>query len=295
VCLCASVAASDANNGVFTTTYSSYNPNTGNFDLTMSIKYEVPDPTLFGPGPYPVFTWTTGTVAQYDNPVAMLVIQNMASRGFLAATVDYSQVPLSSGTIDCQDIYNRGQGVFDATRATSAVGVLCALPNASCGTGVVTSGMSQGGFLAVLAANYAPTVKATYALSVSDYIKTNGVDLSACLDKQHTMIPANRLTIVDGASDNVLGGQQPVENVSGFTCPDGSTQCWSPDNSGAGWYFVQDSQVQDGRADHCYFQRMTCGGPLDPGWPPPANSNWSLGPNLDWLSTFGTHRVFGSQ
>ena len=293
VCLCASVSAGiGGSNGMLTASYTAFNPNTGNFDLTASMKYQLPDPTVFGPGPYPVAMWTPGTEEAYTGKIAMLFVQGMANRGFLAATVDYANSRLSEG---CAPDQNNAKGVYDASRTTSAVSVLCALPRAGCGTGIVTSGLSQGGFLALLARNYAPRVKATYALSISDYRQSDGTDLSACADKQYTAIPANRLTIVNGASDKFFGGQQPLENVSGFTCPDGAAQCWSPDNSGAGWYIVQDSQVQDGQADHCYFNVNFCGGALDPGWNPPANFNWSLGPNLDWLSTLGTYRVFRAQ
>jgi hypothetical protein len=116
----------------------------------------------------------------------------------------------------------------------------------------VTSGISQGGFLAVMAKNYDPRVQAVYALSMSDYAQ-NAHEPFACVDKQNTSIPANRVTIVNGISDPAFTGQQPVQNVSGFTCPAGSYQCWSPDNSGAGWYIVQNWQVVSGKADHCYF------------------------------------------
>jgi len=150
--------------------------------------------------------------------------------------------------------------------------------------------------MAVLARNYAPNVKAVYALSVSDYAQNIGESFAACIDKSVTAIPANRLMIVNGVSDTIFGGQQPMENVSGYTCPSGSVQCWSPDGNGAGWYNVQNSEVKDGLADHCYFMvantQSDCAGVGDPGWLPPAANNWSLKTNLDWLATLGAKRVF---
>lgn len=292
VSLCVYVSASGAG-PLLSSTYESFNPATGDFDLTMSIQFQFPDSKVYGPGPYPVFMWTSGTEQPYNGMLAMLFIQSRAERGFLAATVDYAN---TQDGLDCTGAQNRAQGVFDANRATSAVSVLCGLPKATCGKGIVTSGFSQGGFLALLARNYAPKVGATYAMGISDYINDLGVSLAACLDKPYTAIPANRLTIVNGASDAHFAGQQPLENVSGFTCPN-ATQCWSPDNSGAGWYIVQNTEVKDGLADHCYFyfnNGNLCAGLADPAWKSPANFNWSLKPNLDWLSTFGTHRVFSS-
>ena len=276
------------------TTYQAFNPATMAFDLTKPIQYQLPDPDKFGSGPYPVFIWTPGTLELYNDALSNLFISQMASRGFLAATVSYDYGTDSSGVKDCRDYTERAQGVFDVSRSTSAAAVLCALSNADCGKGIVTSGVSQGGFLSVLARNYAPNVKATYALSMSDYNKNTGVSSSSCVDKQYTAIPANRLTIVNGASDPLFAGPQSLENVSGYTCPDGATQCWSPDNSGAGWYIVQDSQVKSALAGHCYFLMNGCGviEQGDPDWMPPSSFNWSLATNLNWLATFGTQRVF---
>jgi hypothetical protein len=173
------------------------------------------------------------------------------------------------------------------------VGVLCSLPGAACSKGIVTAGESQGGMLAVLAKNYAPEVAATYALSVSDHSSLGNVNLSACMDKSHTAIPADRLMIINGEDDQFFGGQTPLMNVSGYTCPTGTFQCWSPGGNGAGWYIVQNSQVVDGAASHCYQMNGGCTGvTFDPNWYLPSTYDWSLMPNLEWLATFGTERVF---
>jgi hypothetical protein len=279
-----------------TTTYQSYNPNTGNFDLTQSIAYQLPNSSRFGPGPYPVFIYAPGTYETYTDPLSMEFVAAMAARGFLAATVQYDN---NEAVQLCSTYTPRAQGIYDANRATSATGVLCSLSHADCSKGIVTSGTSQGGFLAVLAANYNPNVKAVYALSMSDFAQNQDISYP-CVDKPSTIIPANRLTIVNGAADPFFGGQQPVENVSGYTCTAGSTQCWSPDGSGAGWYLVQNSQNKNGIAGHCYFldvsgrNQNSCFGIGDPSWLPPAAYNWSLDTNLNWLATFGTHRNFSA-
>jgi hypothetical protein len=279
----------------YTTTYQSYNPATGNFDLTESVLYQLPNPNRFGPGPYPVFIYAPGTYEPYNSPLAMEFVSQMTARGFLSASPAYDN---TESIQNCEVYTERAQGIYDATRPTSAVGVLCSLSHANCGKGMVTSGVSQGGFMAVLARNYAPNVKAVYALSMSDYAQNIGESFAACVDKSVTAIPANRLTIVNGVSDTIFGGQQPMENVSGYTCPSGSVQCWSPDGNGAGWYNVQNWEVKDGLAGHCYFMvtnsEVNCAGFGDPGWLPSATNNWSLKTNLDWLATLGTQRVFSS-
>ncbi len=290
--LCASAQMAN-NNRMGTAAYLSYNPSTSNFDLKQPIVYQLPDPAVFGPGPYPVFVWTPGTFEVFADPLSLLFVSQMAQRGFLAASVQYSNTQLMAQT--CNAYTQGAKGIFDATRSTSAVSTVCALSSAQCGRGVVTAGISQGGMLAVLARNYAPNVKAAYALSAGDINQlAPGIDLAACMGKQTTTIPANRLTIVNGQSDPSFGSQASIQGASGIACPSGSSQCWSPDGSGAGWYRVQNSQMTDGTADHCYIDVGGCNDKFDPHWMPPAASNWSLGPNLDWLSTFGTRRVLSS-
>jgi len=276
-----------------TTTYLGYNPSTGTNNLTQHILYLLPNASLFGPGPYPVFIWTAGSGEPYNDPQSQILMQLMAAQGFLAASVQYSSTEVVQV---CSSYTERAQSVFNATASTSAVSVLCNIKGAACSKGIVTAGISQGGMLAVLAKNYAPEVEATFAMSVSDYNLDGGVNLASCMDKQYTAIPANRLTIVNGIADQYFGGQQPLENVSGYTCPTGTYQCWSPTSSGAGWYIVQNSQVEDGVADHCYQMVGGCFslGGFDPNWYLPSTYDWSLMPNLDWLATFGTKRVFSS-
>jgi hypothetical protein len=83
-------------------------------------------------------------------------------------------------------------------------------------------------------------------------------------------------------------------NVSGIQCPQGTFQCWSTDGSGAGWYIVQDAEVIDRNADHCYQLDGGCRGrSFDTGWYW-GMQNWQLRPNLDWLASLGTQRNFSA-
>jgi hypothetical protein len=292
VSLGACLAATAQSGTQYTTTYQSYNPTDRQFDLTQNILYELPDPTEFGPGPYPVFIWVPGTYEPYNDPISYEFIRQMTLRGFLSASVQYSN---TESTQNCYTYQPRAQGIFDGTSSTSAVGVLCNLSDVDCSIGIVVSGISQGAELAVLSANYSSQVQAVYALSGGDQFENFKIPLP-CMDKANTMIPGNRLTIIDGQSDPYFGGQSNVQNVSGFVCPDGSFQCWSPDGSGAGWYIVQNWQNTTGTAGHCYFVDTAsvdvCAGIEDVNWRPTASYDWSLNTNLDWLATFGTYRNF---
>jgi hypothetical protein len=278
--------------GNLTTTYMGFDPKNSQNDLPQSITYQMPDTSAFGQGPYPVFLWTPGTMENYADPLGLTMVRQMALRGFIAATVQYSN---TNAVQNCNAYTSRAKSVYDATRSGSAVGVLCTLPGASCAKGIATAGISEGGMLSVLAKNYAPNVQASFAMSVSDYDQNGSINLSSCMDKPYTAIPANRLTIVNGQADTLFGGQTPLQNVSGYTCPSGTFQCWSPDGSGAGWYIIQNSQVTDGVADHCYEMVGGCTlTTFDGNWYLPSTYNWSLAPNLDWLASLGTRRTFSA-
>jgi hypothetical protein len=234
--------------------------------------------------------WTAGTFEPYQDVLSLTFVSEMASRGFVAATVQYANL----GAIQyCPTYIARAKAIYDATRSTSAVGVLCSLSGVNCSQGIATSGISQGGVISVMAKNYAPAVQATYALSVGDYNAFGRYSIASCMDDRYTAISSDHLTIVNGASDMFFPGQTNVTNVSGIACPNGSNQCWSPSGSGAGWYIIQDSQVQDGQADHCYEVNGGCTfpGTFDWNWYL-GTYNWSMRPNLDWLATLGTKRFF---
>jgi len=294
VCICVLIipaALMAAPQPVKQTTYLSYNPKTGQNDLQQNIAYQFPDPKKFGYGPYPLFVWTVATYEWNRDALSVTFMSQMAMRGFVGASVQYSNV---NAVQLCPDYISRAKSIFDSTRSTSAVGVLCSLSGVNCGKGIVTAGMSQGAALSILAKNYAPSVMASFAMSISD-LNHQGVDvdLSSCLDNQYTAIQSNRLMIVNGQNDSVFGGQSPLMRVSGFSCPDGSIQCWSPDGSGAGWYLIQNFEVVDGNADHCYEMTGDCSlSVFDTNWYLPSSYNWSLKPNLDWLASLGTRRTF---
>src|SRR5262249_55040259 len=119
----------------------------------------------FGEGPYPLAIWTTGALASYQGMLSTTMVEGMADRGFISASVQYANF---NGPESCTDYYNREIGIYDITRSTSAVTALCSLKGANCTAGIVSSGISEGAALAVLAKNYAPNVAAVYGISISD-------------------------------------------------------------------------------------------------------------------------------
>jgi hypothetical protein len=292
VFLCACAILTSAQTQI---TYQGYNATTNEFDQTYPIAYTLPDSSQFGPGPYPVFIWLAGTFESYNDPLAALIMAGMNAHGFLAATVAYNN---NEWVQTCYQYQPRTQSIFSSSQAGTAAQAVCSLSSANCNPankgGVVVMGVSQGGMIAVQAKNYNPNVLAVYAMSIGDEVPW-AYDYFPCEDKTSTAFPSDKITVIDGENDEFFQPvTQEVENVTGLTCAAGSTQCWNSDGSGAGWYIVQNSEVQSGDANHCYFiSNSDCLAIGDTTWMF-GSENWSLGPNLAWLASFGTHRTFSS-
>ncbi|WIG97014.1 hypothetical protein [Myxococcus sp. SDU36] len=235
-------------------------------------------------GKYPVFIYTVGTTENYDHSSALAAVEEMASRGYVAATVEYDNATFGS----CSTMSARSRCIFDSSRSTSAVGTLCSRSKADCSKGIVVAGFSQGSIMAILAKNHDSRVQAAYGLGAGvDYSIYN---LSSCVANGNRALPSNRLRVVNGEGDAFLG---PTESgvrsqnrdLTGYSCPL-ATSCLQ--GNGSGWYIVRDSQVGDLSADHCYMRTGSCIGLLlDSTWRL-GTQPWSLRTNLDWLTQFTT-------
>jgi dienelactone hydrolase len=293
VSLCACAVIASAQTG--TITYEGFNALTNDFNQKLPILYSLPNAGQFGPGPYPVFLWIGGTFELYDDPLASFLMTEMNLRGFLAASVAYDN---NEWVQTCSAYEPRAQGIFSSSQTNTAAHAVCSLSSANCNPankgGIVLMGASQGGLLAVQAKNYNPNVQAVYAMSIGDYAPA-AYDYFPCVDKSNTVLPSGKITVIDGQNDEIFQPVQPeLQNITGLACPSGSIQCWNPDGSGGGWYIVQNSEVQSGDANHCYFiSNSDCIAIGDITWMF-GSENWSVGPNLDWLASFGTHRTFSS-
>ena len=237
-------------------------------------------------GTYPVFIYMVGTNETYNNAVAMAAVNAMAAKGYVAATVDYATGAFGTCTV----LSGKSSCIFDANSSTSAVTQLCSRAKADCSKGIVVGGFSQGSILALLAKNKDARVQASYGTGMSNYY--SGYDLSSCVSNGNRTLPSYRLRAVDGERDNFVGGSQAavqssLTNVTGLTCPSGSTSCMN--SNGSGWIIVKNSQVQDGSADHCYMRATgDCFGSqnsVDAGWKS-GTANWQMNANLQWLTNF---------
>jgi hypothetical protein len=235
-------------------------------------------------GPYPVYVHFVGWGASYLAVDAQALVTDMAGRGFVAASVEYT-----NGTFDglnCATTLNKASCAFNPGATTSAIYKLCHRAKADCSKGIVASGISLGGAVVLVARNYNPNVQAVWTISTG-----TGNNTAGCVEPQVRALPPSRHMALAGQADLLLPTSD-LNAVTGLGCPSGSTQC--PVTPGAsfptaGWYQVQNLQVADGSADHCYPLAGGCSGTtLDANWGPPASDVWSMRPTLAWLGTFVT-------
>jgi hypothetical protein len=238
------------------------------------------------PGAFPVFIYLTGTNMPFNGPDAQPFIQDMAARGFVAATVQYD----SSSYPTCGLMTKKASCIFNGSSANSAISQLCGRAQADCSKGVVVSGFSQGANLSALAKNYDARVRASYLIGHGD--KASGIiDVSACADDAKTALLPSQMRSINGENDeffgsNANGVRQQLQKVVGVTCA-GSWSCIKAD--GSGWQMVRATELADGTANHCYYfqngnRACTSNNGYDPTWRT-GSSPWSLGPNLDWLAS----------
>lgn len=94
------------------------------------------------------------------------------------------------------------------------------------------------------------------------------------------VLPDAALRMTVGRRDIV--NYDTVNAITGRSCS--TPNCLGAD--GSGWYAVQDAEVADGAADHCFhFISGGCYGrqaPFDPGWRPGSRLPWALDPALEW-------------
>ncbi|MFL5312922.1 MAG: hypothetical protein ACJ79H_21015 [Myxococcales bacterium] len=273
----------NANTIAFTGTYAGASTTRSTCATTYNISGQEPSAA----GTYPVFIYLVGTSETYTNAAATAAVQGMADRGFVAATLGYA----SSQFGNCAAIAGKAKCVFDPTSAKSAVSALCARAKAECNKGIAVAGFSQGSIMAMLAKNTDARVRAVYGMGAG--VKYSIYDLSSCVANGTRSLTSDHLRAVDGEVDMFLGPSQSgvqsqLQQLTGSTCPAGSYACTQA--NGSGWQIVQNAQVQDGSADHCY---MRDGGTdctasqntSDAGWLN-GTASWALSPSLDWLASF---------
>jgi hypothetical protein len=257
-------------------------------------------------GKYPLFLYLHGTGDVADNPVAVSIIDSMAKRGFVAASVAYDSLSgigavLADPTQACAVGAKKAACEFGPGEG-SAVTKLCARAKADCSRGIVLAGHSQGSWLAILAKDVDSRVRAVWGLGAGIHqevtVDLGGTsikvasDLGACLPPEARTLPADRLRVVDGESEYVYGTnlQKDVRELTAQDCAPGTMECLRA--NGSGFAFFPDAANEDGRgvSQHCYMANMpggdcTASTGLNSIWTN-GSASYSREPNLAWLRTF---------
>jgi hypothetical protein len=268
----------------FMTTYTGQGLLATTCNTSFSIDGEEPAAS----GGFPVFLYMVGTTESFDNASAMAAVHGMATRGYVAATIQYDSGEFGT----CSQIAGKAQCIFNPNGGTSAVEALCSRAKADCSKGIVVGGFSQGAVIGTLAKNFDARVGAAWGMG--DGVMYATFDLHACMANGNRTLPSDRLRAVNGQGDEFTGAAQPtqqtnMQSLTGFTCPAGSFTCLQ--SNGSGWIIVENSETQSGIADHCYMRDGGCvasQNSLDPGWES-GEANWELDANLDWLTGFTAH------
>jgi pimeloyl-ACP methyl ester carboxylesterase len=235
-------------------------------------------------GGYPVFIYTVGTFGTYDATSALAWIDYIASRGFVAATVEYPNGPRPG----CPVLHEKAAGIYSGP--DSAIAVLCNRARANCLKGIVTAGHSQGSAMAMLAADYDSRVRAALALGTGFDLVGPGLNYEACLVDER-VLPPDAVRAVNGESDATYGSamSDQLNLLTGMNCAAGTT-CLRA--NGSGWVLAPDDEATDGLADHCYMGVVPSGEsgsgclyPSDPVWLS-ADVAWGRKAGADFLQAF---------
>ena len=142
---------------------------------------------------YPVYVYTTGTTmcesgqyGSYAYKIDNRFMEEMAKRGFIAATVEY---PCATYPTSCQGIENKVKYIYgdgstttnDDSMMKTALSILCQRTNANCSKGVAVHGYSQGAHIAYMAKKYDKRISASLLFGNGAIISGQSAAQSSCL------------------------------------------------------------------------------------------------------------------
>lgn len=241
--------------------------------LYATVGFEPDDPSG---APHPLFLYFVGTdftrsggspSGHFEaDPAPQAVTRAMAARGFVALSADYD----NSGTAWLAGITGGNQNQLACLfgQPGNLIANACALPQVDCDLGIATWGHSQGGAMADMAADFDLRVRAVWVTGVGSI---------------GSSVSKSRLRVVNGAN-GFNTDVATLDQMTGLSCPDGSTECLRSD--GSGWILVQPQDCALSSADHCWFEQ-SCSNPdvLEPNWVDPASTKpFALESNADWVA-----------
>lgn len=258
-----------------------------------------------GSGPFPIFVFAKGSRGEWDKDSLIRdeMLKRMARLGFVAASPDYQSDPdLYPGPygLTCAGFRSKSRCIFapGVKQADSVIAVLERESAADSSLGIVTSGISQGAFVALLAGDFNPEVRAANPISIGTYCGS-ALDLRGCSLPASYQLGIERVRIVDGESDATFGGvsspacdgmqvidpvwfRQQLDAMTAMTCdPTASPyECLRP--NGSGWVLARDAQLSGGVAHHA-FPYANYPSTADLAWASTTQA-WGREANQAWLA-----------
>ncbi len=220
-------------------------------------------------GKYPVAIVTVGTFGSITAPAYQELAKEFGRQGFVAIVVDYNT--WESIPINIDRVKAKANCTYRPSRPESVMTKVCARAKADCNKGIVTSGHSQGGAMALLGHDYDPRIDAAHVWGT-------GNDVPITMEK-------SKIRVIAGEKDTSGKTPKDLNAMTGLNCND-QWECFIGPN-GSGWRRVQNGEVTDGDADHCFTTNGGCGGPIDMK-AMDASKNWSYPANVTWLKKFVT-------
>lgn len=205
---------------------------------------------------YPLHIWVQGTFKdpwKFDDKI---YTNYMANHGFVSASVvhNWHNYPLF-----CHSIKDKSRKIFDDSSPDSIVTKLCELDFVDCDLGIVVSGFSQGGQLALLSSIYIKNYPLKGIHIMNSGYNMNGIPFGLrveldCLKYNELSISQSRIRAITTDADELFGDsnitmiRDEVEQVTGYKVYNGD--CKSKfnciqDRDGSGWYIAKTSEVTD--------------------------------------------------
>ncbi|MGH3697740.1 MAG: hypothetical protein ACRDRX_27805 [Pseudonocardiaceae bacterium] len=240
-----------------------------NPSCSRSLNADVWEPAA--PGKYPVAIVTVGTFGSITAPAYQELAKEFGRQGFVAVVADYNTWENLLKPIDINRVKAKADCTYRPSRPDNVVTKVCARPKADCTKGIVTSGHSQGGAMALLGHDYDSRINAAHAWGT-------GNDVPITMER-------SKIRVIAGEKDTAGKTPTDLNAMTGLNCTD-QWECFiGPD--GSGWRRVRDNEVTDGDADHCFTTVDGCGGELDVK-AMDASKNWSYPATVIWLKNFVT-------
>ncbi|RJF91861.1 hypothetical protein [Noviherbaspirillum saxi] len=185
--------SADAANGPFTTTYSGRTSG-DSCNTSRQIVYYAPST---GTAPFPLVTWTHGTLGIYNDAATHEYLQYMADAGFVAASIQYDNDTDVSGS----ELVQKARCIFDAANPNSAINKLDALAVVDVSKGIFASGLSQGSLMAHLSRNFHSQVRGAWLSGTGD----TGLFSVHLTELHYTNTALVNIRATNGQQDAVFG------------------------------------------------------------------------------------------